>query len=282
VEDPRFVELADGVHAMLSPLLMSNCTIVIAAEGVLIVDAPFARQVVEAVQAYVRRLTPRPIRWVVSSHYHGDHILHLGAFAPPAQVLGHVRNRENIARYGESERAHFRARLPEQAAEYSVVPIVLPDLTYTDALSLHLGAREVRLWHPGPAHTSGDTVVFLPGERLAVVADLLFSGSFPIARSADLAGWIAALDELQAMELDTIVPGHGPISTRRELGEMRDYLVAVREAVRPYAEAGAPLQRALAEIRLDRYASWVHPDRVPQAIERAYAELAAPAGTALA
>ena len=54
MEDPRFVELADGVHAMLSPLLMSNCTIVISEEGVLIVDAPFARQVVEAVQAYAR------------------------------------------------------------------------------------------------------------------------------------------------------------------------------------------------------------------------------------
>ena len=66
----------------------------------------------------------------------------------------------------------------------------------------------------------------------------------------------------------------GPISKRRDLGNMRDYLVAVCEAVRPYVEAGAPLERALADIRLDQYASWVHPDRLAQAIERAYAELA--------
>src|SRR5262249_25156296 len=143
MEDPRFVELADGVHAMLSPLLMSNCTVVIAEEGVLVVDAPFTRALAEAVRAYARRLSPQPIRWVVSSHYHGDHILHLGAFAPPARVLGHVRNRENIARYGESERAHFCLHRPEQAAEYNVVPIVLPDLTYTDVLTFHLGGREV-------------------------------------------------------------------------------------------------------------------------------------------
>lgn len=277
MEEPRFVELADGVHTMLSPLLMSNCTIVTSAEGVLIVDAPFTRALAEAVRAYARRLTARPIRWVVSSHYHGDHILHLSAFAPPATVLGHVRNRENIARYGESERAHFSRHRPEQAAEYQTVPIVLPDLTYSDALTFHFGDRDVRLWHPGPAHTSGDTVVFLPAERLAVVADLLFTGCFPVARSASVSGWIGALEQLQTMPLDTIVPGHGPISTRGDLGSMRDYLVAVREAVRPYAEAGTPLARVLAELPLDQYPSWVYPERISQAIEGAYAELAATA-----
>ncbi|HEY7060238.1 MAG TPA: MBL fold metallo-hydrolase [Chloroflexota bacterium] len=273
MDEPQFVELADGVHAMLSPELMSNCTLVVSDDGVLVVDAPYTRALAEAVQAYTRRLSPQPIRWVVSSHHHGDHILHLGAFTPPAIVLGHARNRENIATYGESERAHFSRQRPAQAAEYATVPIVLPSVTYTDVLTLYLGDREVRLWHPGPAHTTGDTVLFLPAERLAVVADLLFSGVFPIARSADLGGWIAALDALQAMPLDTVVPGHGPISTRRELASMRVYLAAVRDAVLPYARDGLPLNRALAEIRLDQYAAWANPERLVQAIERAYAEL---------
>jgi cyclase len=273
MDEPRFVELAEGVHAMLSPELMSNCTIVASAEGVLVVDAPYTRALAEAVQAYARRLAPEPIRWVVSSHYHGDHILHLGAFAPPATVLGQAHNRANIAQFGESERAHFSRHRPELAAEYAAVPIVLPSLTYSDVLTLYLGGREVRLWHPGPAHTTGDTVVFLPSERLAVVADLLFSGVFPVARSAHLGGWIAALDQLRGMDLDTVVPGHGPISTRQELGAMRDYLAAVRDAVAPYARACLPLDRALAEVRLDQYGAWPHPERLAQAIERAYAEL---------
>jgi cyclase len=272
VDEPRFVELADGVHTMLSPELMSNCTLVASEEGVLVVDAPYTRALAEAVQAYARQLTREPIRWVVSSHYHGDHILHLGAFAPPAVVLGHANNRDNIARYGESERAHFSRHRPELAAEYGAVPIVLPSVTYTDVLTLYLGEREVRLWHPGPAHTSGDTVLFLPAERLAVVADLLFTRVFPVARSAHLGGWIAALDELQAMDLETVVPGHGPISTRQDLGAMRDYLAAVREAVLPYTRAGLPLERALAEIRLDGYGDWPHPERLAQVVERAYAE----------
>jgi cyclase len=275
MDEPRFVELAEGVHTMLSPELMSNCTIVASDEGVLVVDAPYTRALAEAVRAYARRLTPEPIRWVVSSHYHGDHILHLGAFAPPAVVLGHARNRANIAQFGESERAHFSRHRPGLAAEYAAVPIVLPSFTYLDTLTLYLGGREVRLWHPGPAHTTGDTVLFLPAERLAVVADLLFSGVFPVARSADLVGWIAALDALQGMDLDTVVPGHGPISTRRELGAMREYLTAVWDAVTPYAREGLPLDRALAEIRLDGYGAWAHPERLGQAIERTYAEQAA-------
>jgi cyclase len=278
MDEPRFVELADGIHAMLSPQLMSNCTLVASDDGVLLVDAPYTRALAEAVQGYARRLSPQPIRWVVSSHYHGDHILHLGAFAPPAVVLGHARNRENVARYGESERAHFSRNRPHLADEYAAVPIVLPDLTYDTALTLYLGGREVRLWHPGPAHTSGDTVVLLPAQRLAVVADLLFSGVFPVARSAHLGGWIAALDRLQGMDLETVVPGHGPISTRRELGEMRAYLSAVREAVQPYARAGRPLAEALADVRLDEFAAWTYPERLAQAVERAYGELAAEAG----
>lgn len=274
MDEPQFVELAEGVHALLSPERMSNCTLIATSEGVLAIDAPYTRALAAAVRAYAARLTPQPIRWVVSTHYHGDHILHLEAFAPPAAVLGHARTRENIARYAESERAHFSRLFPALAAEYAAARIPLPDVTFTDTLTLYLGGREVRLWYPGPAHTSGDTIVELPSERLAVVADILSTGVLPVARSADLAGWIAALERLEHLPLDTIVPGHGPISSRRDLATMRGYLEAVRAAVRPYALAGAPLERALAEIDLAPYTSWPHPERIHAAIERAYAEQA--------
>lgn len=273
MDEPRFEELADGVHTMLSPRLMSNCTMIVSPEGVLVVDAPYTRRLAEEVRAYARRLTTRPIAWVVSTHYHGDHILHLEAFAPPARVLGHQRNRENIAAYGEGERAHFSRHYPHLAAEYAAVRLPLPEVTYTDRLTLYLGDRKVVLWHPGPAHTSGDTIVELPAERLAVVADLLFNGVLPVARSADLGGWIAALARLESMPLETIVPGHGPVGTRAELAAMRGFLEAVCAAVRPCVEAGAPLEEALAAIDCMPWRDWAHPERLRPAIERAYAEL---------
>jgi cyclase len=276
MEDLRFVELADGVHTLVSPHLMSNCTIVATAEGVLTVDAPYTRPLCEAVIAHARRLSPQPIRWVVSSHHHGDHTLHLEAFAPPAQVIGHVENRACVLDTAEYERQRFMGHYPE--AGYESVTITPPSLTYTDRLTLYLGEREIHLWHPGPAHTAGDTVLFLPAERLAVVADLLFNGVHPVARNASIGGWIAALDALRGMDLATVVPGHGPIASRRELGVMRDYLLALREAVQPYARSGAPLERALAEIRLEAYAAWPGAERLGPAIERTYAELAASVG----
>ncbi len=272
MDEPRFVELADGVHTMISPHLMSNCTIVVTSEGVLTVDAPYTRPLCEAVIDYARRLSPQPIRWVVSSHHHGDHTLQLCVFSPPAQVIGHVANREYILRTGEYERQRFQTNYPE--AGYESVTLTPPNLTYTDRLTLHLGEREVHLWHPGPAHTAGDTVLFLPAERLAVVADLLFNGMHPVARSGYLGGWIAALSHLQAMDVDTVVPGHGSIASRRELGVMREYLLALRDAVLPYARAGLPVEQAIAEIRLEAYAAWPNPERLGPSIERAYAELA--------
>jgi cyclase len=155
------------------------------------------------------------------------------------------------------------------------VPIVPPSLTYTEEFTMHVGDRAIRLWHPGPAHTSGDTVIFLDGERLAIVADLLSTGVYPVARSAYLPGWIAALERLEGMELDTVVPGHGRISTRADMRRMREYLKAVREAVLPYARSGAPVERALEEIRLEGFGDWPKAERVGAAIERAYAEYAA-------
>jgi cyclase len=274
MDEPRFQELADGVHVMISPQLMSNCTLIASGEGVLVVDAPYTRALAEAVGAYAARLSPRPIRWVVSTHYHGDHILHLEAFVPPAELLAHACTRENIATYAESERELFSRVCPELAEEYSKTQIPLPATTYTEAMSLYLGGREVRLWHPGHAHTNGDTIVELPAERLAVVADLLFVGMLPVARSAHLGGWVAALKRLEALPLETIVPGHGPVSTRHDLADMRCYLDAVRAAVQPYAASGAPVERALAEIDLAPYTTWPNPERIRAAIERAYAEYA--------
>jgi cyclase len=273
MEEPRFVELADGVHTMISPRRLSNCTIVVTSEGVLTVDAPYSRQLAEAVITYARRLTAQPIRWVVSSHHHGDHTLQLCVFSPPAQVIGHVRNREVLLSTGEYERQRFMHNYPD--AGYEEVTITPPTLTYTDRLTLHLGQRAIHLWHPGPAHTEGDTVLFLPEQRLAVVADLLFNGIHPVARNGYISGWIAALSALQAMDLETIVPGHGSIASRHELGVMRDYLLALRDAVRPYVRGGAPLEQALAEIRLEPYTAWPDAERLAWAVERAYAELAA-------
>ena len=155
--------------------------------------------------------------------------------------------------------------------------ITPPTLTYTGTGSRCTWAigRSPPSGTRGPARTEGDTVLFLPEQRLAIVGDLLFNGIHPVARSGYIAGWIAALSALQAMDLETVVPGHGPIASRHELGVMRDYLLAVRDAVRPYVRGGAPLEQALAEIRLEPYAALTDAERLGWAIERAYAELAA-------
>ena len=86
MDEPQFVELTDGVHAMISPDFMSNCTLVLSGEELLVVDAPATRRLAEAVVADACRLTSQPIRWVVSSHFHPDHTLHLSAYVPPARV----------------------------------------------------------------------------------------------------------------------------------------------------------------------------------------------------
>ena len=136
-----------------------------------------------------------------------------------------------------------------------------------------VGTREVRLIEMGPAHTRGDTVALLPAERVLFSGDILFNGGHPIAWAGPVSNWIVACERILAMDLDVIVPGHGPITDKQAVRELQAYFEYLYEQARAcLAEGMTPLQAART-ISLDRWAEWGERERLVVNIANIYAEL---------
>jgi glyoxylase-like metal-dependent hydrolase (beta-lactamase superfamily II) len=129
------------------------------------------------------------------------------------------------------------------------------------------------LIHVGPAHTGGDVIVHLPAERVVFTGDVLFRLCTPIGWEGTFAKWIEALDRIEALAPEVVVPGHGPLCGLEGPREMRDYLCYVRSESKRFFDAGLPAVEAAKKIDLGPYADWTEPERIVFNVERAYREL---------
>lgn len=228
----ELTRLSNNVYAYLggrddSPRhsFAANAGVIIGERGVLVVDTLMSAQEGQHLLAAIRTITDKPIRYVVNTHTHLDHVLGNGVFADlGATVIAHEADRSALASQGDA--------LLRRAAGYGLTPeelagtrVVVPDLAFGQRLTIDLGGEEVQLIHGSPSHTPGSLVVYLPGQKLLFSGDILFSDFHPNLSEGDLTGWCRTLDTLLAMEIQRIVPGHGPLSTKDDLREMKRYLV---------------------------------------------------------
>jgi cyclase len=130
----------------------------------------------------------------------------------------------------------------------------------------------VELIFNGPAHTWGDVMVYLPQRKILFAGDIAFYYVAPAGQNGHLTKWIEAIDRIMKMDADIIVPGHGPVGSKRELAETRAYLdLLVREVTKRY-RAGMPPGRAAADINMGRFSNWTNPERIVWNTMRLYAE----------
>jgi cyclase len=268
------IEVADGVFAYVQEgggLCVSNAGLVVGPEGCVAIDALFAPSMTRAFRAEIRRVTDRPVRLLINTHHHIDHTMG-NAFFPEAAIVSHANARREQERTGKGVLELLRPRIPELVAEADGVEVRLPDVTFEGELTVHAGGRSLRLLHFGPAHTIGDAVVLLEEERLLFAGDIAFSYVTPLAFEGHIGGWRRVCDEVDALPVETIVPGHGPVGGKAELREMRGYLQSIRDQARELFDAGKSADEASQAIDLGEYASWAEPERLPLNVGRLYQE----------
>jgi glyoxylase-like metal-dependent hydrolase (beta-lactamase superfamily II) len=252
----EIVRLAEGVHAAIrSEFRMdpieSNSLVVIGPDDVMVVDTGRTPHTARRIIGEIRKLTDRPVRLVVNSHWHDDHVFGNQAFEeafPGVHFIAHRQTRlEMISRsipslkdygleYWSKMAERFEAqlakgtrpdgsplseaqktRLLDQARTVrDFLPkiegqrIVLPTMEIESTVTIHQGKREIRLIHAGSGNTPGDVAVYLPQEKILATGDLLVH-PVPFAYGSDIPAWVATLKTLRALDVDVIVPGHGPV-----------------------------------------------------------------------
>ena len=252
------VWMVQGASALGSPAnrnFISNAAFVVTREGVVVVDALGSPALARELVAAIARITPQPIRQVVLTHYHADHIYGLQVFKDlGATITAHEAGRT----YLNSEAAALRL----QASRGELAPwidadtrLVAADRWIDQTTRFTLGGVDFVLQPAGPAHTPEDLVVVLPQQQLLIAGDLVFRGRLPFVGQADSGRWIEALDRLLAHKLKTIVPGHGPASTSAESDLMltRDYLQHLRQTMGEAARNLDPFEEAYARADWSRF-----------------------------
>jgi cyclase len=218
-------------------------------DGLLLIDDQF-EDVAPQIQAELDKLSKGPLRFVVNTHWHGDHTGGNVVFGRKAPILAQENVRERLQNPPAG-----RARAEPTP------PHALPVVTYPQAVSLHLNGEEVRVVHYPGAHTDGDSVVFFTGSNVVHMGDLFFSGRFPFI-DLDSGGSVRGLERSVREILDVladdvkIIPGHGPLSTKADLRRYRDMLADSIARVEKALAAGKSVEEMQEEKVLAGYEEW--------------------------
>ena len=265
---PRAVEVApnvwlvEGEAALGSAAnrnFISNAGFVVTDDGVVIIDALGSPMLAEEMLGEIRRVTRQPIRYVIVTHYHADHIYGLQALAAAgATIVAHASGREYLhsdaaLRRLEASRQELFPWIDEQTR-------LVPADRWIDADTvLRVGSYEFVIRHVGPAHTAEDLVVYVPKADALFAGDLVFRARIPFVGQADSRQWIESLNRLIEFRPRVMIPGHGPVSRQptEDLELTRDYLAHLRATMGEAARNLEPFEAAYAK------ADWSRFDKLP-------------------
>lgn len=232
-----------------------NSGVIIGDDGVMIIDTTATPAMAQDLIARIREITDKPIKYVVLSHYHAVRVLGASAyFAEGAQqVIASRGTYEMIVERGEADMKSEIERFPRLFAGVETVPgLTWPTLVFEKEMTLFLGKLEVRIAHLGSGHTKGDTVVWLPSQKVLFSGDLVEYDAACYCGDAQLAEWPATLDALAALQPEKLVPGRGPALTTPE--EVAKGIAYTKDFVSTLFQAG---KEAVAD-QLDLKAAMAH------------------------
>ena len=222
-----------------------NIGVSVGSDGILIVDDQFA-PLAEKIDAALKQLSPGKLKFVLNTHYHGDHTGGNAHFGRDAHIIAHTNVRKRLGRGA--------------AASKPGLPIV----TFDDSLSVHFNGEEIKVLHVPPGHTDSDSIIHFTGANVVHMGDSFASGRFPnidLAGGGDVRGFIRNVGEaLKKIPADAkIIPGHGPLSTVKELQEFNQMLIETSGIVEEAIAAGKTLSQIKADGLPEKWKTWAGP-----------------------
>lgn len=302
-EEPLFKEglydVGNNIYAWMVPNGSwgeTNAGLIVGDKQSLLVDTLWDRKFTEEMLSAMRPYTKEnPIKFVVNTHSDGDHCwgnecvadAEIIATEACAKACHHLTPKALVK---IREKAKFLKKIPlkkirgighyvdqmQVPYDFDTVNFVPPNSTFTGKRMVDLGNRKVELMEVGPAHTPGDCLVYIPNAKTLFCGDILFVECTPVIWTGPISNWIKVLDQILALDLDVIIPGHGPITNKQGVQQLKDYWLFVEEQADNYYKQGIKYWKAAekilksSEFKNSAFANWDSPERLSTNIFIAY------------
>jgi cyclase len=285
---PGLHPLAHGCYAWLAPQGSwgwSNAGLIVDGEKSLLVDTLFDLDLTGEMLRKMRAAEPlaKTIDTLVNTHANGDHT-HGNELVAGAQIIASTASAMEMSELPPETMAAIMQSTSELGAlgeyfqhcfgqfRFGGIQFTPPTRTFDGTLDLRVGDKLVHLIEVGPAHTRGDVLVHSTADRVVFTGDILFIDSTPLVWQGPVANWIKACHLIEGMDVDLIVPGHGPITNKHGVAKVRHYLQYVHEQARARYDAGMDASEASKDIELCEYSAWSDPERIAVNVDSLYRE----------
>jgi cyclase len=282
-------EVGDGLYAYMQPdggWGWSNAGLIVDGESTLLVDTLYDLALTEQMLRAMRDAVPAAARidTLVNTHANGDHC-YGNQLVSGARIVASERTAAEMPELPPAAMAALIEQAPQMgevgaffldcfaAFDFRGIELVLPQETFTGELEMTVGGLALQLIEVGPAHTRGDTLVHVPSEHVLFSGDILFSGAHPIAWAGPVSNWIAACERILAMDVEVIVPGHGPVAGPAAVRELKAYFEYLYGEARARHAEGMTALQAARSMSLERWADWGEAERLVVTIANIYREL---------
>jgi cyclase len=269
---PGFTKVKDGIYVYAPDQTTTTCSMVVTQEGVVMIDSCNSPLASRNMLAAVKKVTDKPVVFLIDTEVHNDHTWNHYVFSPPAVVINHAGAAEGMKKGLDPKRAErLAAESPEVAAVVKNYRFIPPHIEYKDRMTLNLGERTFELIYLKNVHSEADTAIWLPKERV------LFASSAANVRTminlrphVTIPDVLAGYKLMKSLNPEVVIPGHGPPSTTKIFDEYEAFYTLLLKRVDEMVAQGKSLDEIKKELKMPEYADWAGQDRLGANIDVAY------------
>jgi cyclase len=272
--NPRIKKLGEGIYVYVGNNFNSNTGIVLTDEGVVLIDSGHSPTDSRIVADAVKKLTPKPVRFLIDTEPHPDHTTGHFVFSPPATIIAaegagdSMRNREKET---PDRIQKLAATSPEMKQALEGYKFITPQIEYHQKMTLHVGERTFELTYLKGVHSETDTAIWMPKERVLFSASAFVTDQINIFRPiVNIADILEAGKFMKGLNPEHVVPGHGQPTTAKLFDDGAKYYALLAERVGAMMKEGKSLDQIKKDVRMPEYVGWASQERFPTNVDAAY------------
>ena len=272
---PGFSQIKEGIYVFAPDATTTTCAFIVTQEGVVMIDSCNSPLDSRKMAAAIKKVTDKPVVFLIDTETHSDHTANHFVFSPPAKIINHQGAGEGMKKEYSPKRAEaLAAKSPELRTALEGSKLIPPHIEYKDRMTINLGERSFELIYLKNVHSDADTAIWMPRERV-----LFASSAANVRRFLNLRPTVVIPDVLASFKLmkslnpEIVVTGHGPPTTAKVFDEYEGFYTLLMKRVGDMASQGKSLDQIKKELKMPEYADWHDQNRLDVNIEAAYRAL---------